>query len=544
MRDDAQLSADVFLPAPGGAWPAILLRTPYDNSAATHVEAGAFFASNGYAFVAQDVRGRGDSDGDFYPFFQEGPDGHDTIEWVASQPWCDGRVATMGGSYAGAAQWLAAAEGPPHLLAMATAASPGRWMEEAPYLFGTFSTHWLNFLNVTSGRTLQHPIHAPRPSLPDFPTLRGHRPLRDLPRALGRALPVWDEWLAHDCFDDYWRRLSLAGTFARLDLPVLHITGWFDYDSRGALYYWDGMKRSRAPERQWLVIGPWDHAGTRDPVQRLGALDFGPGSVVDLNDLHLRFFDAVVRGSSNAFESEPRVRTFAMGVNEWRLEPEWPPAVALRPVYLSSGGHANGNGEGGALTWEPPSAGAMSDRYVYDPDDPTPAYATVTDMDLAHRPLTVDFKLGRHDVLVYTSEPVSEPVHIAGTSLLKLFAESDRIDTDWHAQLCQVTADGRTDEVATASLRAAYRDGREASPAPIEPGALIEYTLEFTAIRNVWATGTRVRLLIASGDYPRRARNPNTNARTGDDAVSLPAVNSVHHGPAAVSRLLLPVVTG
>ncbi|RIK38306.1 MAG: hydrolase, partial [Chloroflexi bacterium] len=156
MRDGVELSADVFLPAVGdGPWPAILQRTPYDNTDELWVGIATYFAKHDYAFVTQDVRGRGDSDGSFNPFFNEGADGYDTVEWVAAQPWCDGKVGMIGGSYGGAVQWLAAKERPPHLAAIAASAAAGRMMEELPYRFGTLTPFAFWWLNIAAGRTVQ-----------------------------------------------------------------------------------------------------------------------------------------------------------------------------------------------------------------------------------------------------------------------------------------------------------------------------------------------------------------------------------------------------
>lgn len=543
MRDGVELSADVFLPGNGsGPWPAIVFRTPYDNASTEVVRLGLLFSEHGYAFVAQDVRGRGDSDGLFVPFRREGQDGYDTVEWVAQQAWCDGTVGTAGGSYSAVAQWLAARERPPHLRAIASAASPGRWMEELPYLFGTFSSHWLNFLNVTSGRTMQHPLYAPRAPLPDYPAIRQHRPFRDLPLRLGRRLPVWDEWLAHPSYDDYWQALSLEDDFAALDVPALHITGWFDYNQRGQLFYWAGMGGSPAAAQQWLVVGPWDHAGTRHPQRELCGRDFGRQSLVDLGDLHVRFFDRFLKGDEEAWSAEPRVRAFAMGANDWRSYDAWPPPASReRPFYLRSGGAANTALDDGRLTAEPPGQ-EPPDRYVYSPDDPTPSYPSLTDQDEKNRPIEIGWRLDRDDTLVYTTDPLEQPLHVAGIPVLVLHAESDCIDTDWHAQLCEVTPGGRCDELATACLRAAYRHGRDAVPTPIVPGEIIEYRLEFTAVETIFLPGTSLRLCIASADYPRRTQNPNTNAPTGDDDACVPAQNAVHHDAAFPSRLLLPLL--
>jgi uncharacterized protein len=546
MRDGVELSADVYLPAEGdGPWPAILYRTPYDNSTAAFPELGRFHAGRGYAFVAQDVRGRGDSDGAWEPFFSEAEDGHDTVEWVAAQDWCDGKVGMMGGSYAGFVQWIAARERPPHLTALVSTAAAGRWMEEVPYQFGTFSSYWAFWLNLVGGRSLQMPVQEPRPSLPEWPRIFTHRPLRDAIKVLGRDNTAWDTWLAHPTFDDYWRRLSLRGRFAELDLPVLHITGWFDGDQWGELFYWRGMiDESPAADRQWLVSGPWDHAGTRTPTQHLGGRDFGVDSLVEMTALHARFFDRWLKGEDNGQERDPRVRIFTMGVNEWQDEEAWPPAsVAGRPAHLRSGGRAQTLAGDGLLTWDAPARDEPADTFVYDPCDPTPSVPDVSALPFGDVPFDNRWRLRRDDVLVYTSEPLEADLEVSGHPVVVLHASSDCIDTDWHVGLCDVLPSGRSDELTHGCMRAAYRDGIDAAPTPLEPGRVYEFRVEMRALSNVFRAGHRVRLCVASASFPGRAANPNTNAAVGDDDVCAIARNSVHHTAALPSRVLLPVAT-
>ena len=544
MRDGVTLSADIFLPPTGdGPWPAILQRTPYDNTAELWTNIAIHFARQGYAFVSQDVRGRCDSEGVWEPFVNEGPDGHDTIEWMAVQPWCIGKVGMMGGSYGGFVQWAAAKEHPPHLTALVSTAAAGRWMEEAPHRFGVFAPYWMWWLNLVGGRTLQQPIYG-HPTVPDWPRVMTHRPLRDLDIALGRTNTVWRKWLAHNTFDDYWRRLSLIGHFATIDLPVLHITGWFDGDQWGELHYWRHMiDESPATDRQWLISGPWDHAGTRHPVQRLGGRDFGTSALLDLNAVHLRFFDRWLKDVENGAEADPRVRIFAMGANAWRDEDQWPPAgMAETPFYFHSGGAANTLGGDGALSRELPTDDETADTYTYNPDDPTPSVQDLSGFPFGDYPFDNRWRLRRDDVLVYTSEPLTEDVEITGHPFVVLHAASDCPDTDWHVTLCDVLPDGRSDELTSGCLRAAYRDGLDATPTAITPGKVYEYRVELMATSNVWKRGHHIRVTVASANYPASARNPNTNAPTGDDDASRLAHNTIHHTPAHSSHLLAPVV--
>jgi hypothetical protein len=546
MRDGVELSADVFLPPDGdGPWPVILQRTPYDNTSPLWMNIAVYFAGHGYAFVSQDVRGRGDSDGHFEPLLNESQDGYDTIEWIAAQPWCTGKVGMMGGSYGGLVQWAAAKERPPHLTALASTASPGRWMEEIPWRFGTFMPYWMWWLNLTGGRTLQQPIFQ-NTQVPDWPRIYTHRPLRDLDVALGRTNTYWRTWLEHQTFDEYWQRGSMIGHFDKVDLPVLHITGWFDGDQWGELFLWKGMQaESPAKDRQWLLCGPWDHAGTRTPKQQIGGRDFGPDALTDINAVHLRFFDRWLKDVPNGQDADTPVRIFTMGRNEWRDEQQWPPSgIVTTPFYFHSGGAANTLGGDGVLTTSAPEGDEPPDTYVYNPEDATPSVPDFSALPFGEVPLDRRWRLRRDDVLVYTSAPLDADLEITGHPFVKLYAESDCIDTDWHVALHEVFPDGKSEELTSGCLRAAYRGGLYAQPEPIEPGTVYEYTIELMATSNLFRKGHRIRVVVASADFPSVARNPNTNARTGDDEVMMVATNTVRHSAAHPSHLLAPVVPG
>jgi putative CocE/NonD family hydrolase len=544
MRDGVTLSADIFLPPEGdGPFPAILQRTPYDNTMTLWVNIARFFAGHGYAFVSQDVRGRCDSDGIWKPFVNEGPDGHDTIEWIARQSWCTGNVGLMGGSYGGHVQWMAAREVPEHLTCMVSTASCGRWMEELPARFGVFAPYFMWWLNLTGGRTLQQQLGT-QPEAPDWAAIMTHRPLRDLDVVLGRTNTVWREWLQHETFDELWQQLSLMGHFQKINVPVLHITGWFDGDQWGELFLYHGMMESSpAADRQWLLSGPWDQGGTRTPQQRLGGRDFGPESLTDMNAVHLRFFDHWLKGIDNGQKHDPKVRIFIMGTNQWRDEDTWPPAGMVdTPFYLHSGGAANTLGGDGRLSTEKPAGNEPGDTLVYNPENPTPSYQDLSQYPPTDVTLDKRWQLRRDDVLVYTSEPLEDDLEITGHPFVVLYATSDCPDTDWHVGLHDVHPDGRSEELTSGCMRAAHRDGLKATPSPIEPGKVYEYRIELMATGNVWKAGHRIRIAVASADFPGSRANPNTNAPTGDDDQWQIAHNTICHTADHPSHFLAPVI--
>jgi putative CocE/NonD family hydrolase len=546
MRDGVRLAADVYLPPEKGRYPAILQRTPYDNTSPLWVGIAQYFAENGYAFVSQDVRGRCDSEGEWEPLMNESEDGYDTIEWIAEQPWCDGKVGMMGGSYGGHVQWMAARERPPHLVTLVSSAAPGRWMQEFPYMNGKIMPYGMWWLNLVGGRTMQQSVPTfgtvQSPSLFNWKKMLLHRPLRTLDQALGRTNTIWPEWLEHATYDDYWRKLSLEGIFQGIDLPVLHITGWFDGDQWGELYlYKQMMAHSPAADKQFLLCGPWTHAGTRTPKAEVGGIDFTQAAVLDMNEIHLRWFDHWLKGEENGQQDEPRVKTFVMGRNQWRDEEVWPPPdTQMIPYYLHSGGRANSLAGDGRLDPSPPGD-EPTDSYIYNPDDATPSVPDLESFPLAEYPLDERFVQRRDDVLVYTSEILTEELEVTGTAFVVLHAASDATDTDFAAVLCDVYPDGRSVPLAEGILRASYRASLE-QPALLTPGKVYEYRIELNATSIAYLPGHRIRVAIMSARFPSWDRNPNTGAPIGDDEEVCLATQTVCHDRVYPSHILLPIM--
>jgi putative CocE/NonD family hydrolase len=475
------------------------------------------------------------------PFRGEGPDGYDAVEWIAAQPWCSGRVGTFGGSYGGWYQWALAREKPAHLTTMISTAPGGAWMQELPYHNGCLMLVMLGWLNLTDGRTMQDPT-----LVTDWPDVFRHLPLRDMDNRLGRRLPLWQEWLDHPTLDAYWRAVRLDDDFAHIDLPVLHITGWYDGDQPGALFFYRGM-RADSPRRddQHLLIGPWDHAGTRLPRQQLGGVDFGPAAVEDILDVYRRWYDRWLKDDTDAWTRSHPVRTFLTGANRWSDYPSWPPPdVQVRTLYLHSDGRANTLAGDGRLDWQPPTTEQPADVYTYDPNDPVPSVIDENfySPNVTETPLDRRFQHRRDDVLVYTSQPVDEPLTVIGQPTVQLCAVTDGPDTDWFADLHTVAPTGASMLLAQGRLRARFRETLEREIL-LEPGRLYTYDIELTAVGHVVQSGHRLRLTVTSSSFPSWDRNPNTGHPIGADPELRVARNQVHHSATHPSQLRLPVAS-
>jgi uncharacterized protein len=362
MRDGVLLAANLYMPAAGGRYPAILIRTPYGKG--REQQDALFFAARGYAVVVQDVRGRNDSDGPWYPWANEARDGYDTIEWVARQPWCNGKVATFGASYLGMDQWQAATQMPPHLAAMVPIVAPsdlyrGVFHPGGVFEYGTMLT-WA-FLNSRRTDLL------PAIPLVDWNKVFRHLPAVDSAAAAGFDVSYYRDWIEHDRRDVYWQNMSWDAAAANSTVPVFIVAGWFDIFHAGSLENYASLMAGGTPELRRahrLLVGPWAHGG---PVQKLGDMEFGASAAADPKEKIVRWLDHYVQGQSNGAEADPAVDFFLMGANQWRSSASWPPAgMHSVSFYLHSQGGANGDHGHGVLT-EEEAANEATDSYTYDP---------------------------------------------------------------------------------------------------------------------------------------------------------------------------------
>ncbi len=534
MRDGVRLIADIWLPDTVTRHPTILIRTPYVKTAQFRRYRLARYVSQGYAVVLQDTRGRGDSEGEFDFYFPEGRDGFDTIEWIARQGWSNGRVGTDGGSYLGTVQWLAARERPPALKCIIPTASSGRIFDEIPYLGGAFRLEWaIPWLNSVAGRVAQGELA----DLVDGPAVASHRPLVSMDAAFGRPMKLYREFLEHDTLDDYWKRIQFSDRdFAKIEVPVLTVTGWFDGDQLGALYYWDGVeRRPELADRTSLIIGPWTHAQTYlGGATKVGAFELGEAAILDIQAIRLAFFDACLKQATPRFEG-PRVRVFVTGANRWITADRYPlREVTTRELHLRSDGAANSAAGDGRLTWDRPAA-EPADTFSYDPRNPVPSKGITLD----HSDIET-----RRDVLVYTTAVLTEPLEIVGRVFVRLFAATDGRDTDFTAKILDVHPDGRAVILGpseTGVKRARYRKGydRTTLVAPNQPE---EYSIELFDIGHRFLSGHRIRVEISSSAAPYIAPNHNTGLPVATDTSWRVARQTIYHDRVRPSRVLLPVL--
>ena len=535
MRDGVELSADIFRPEAEGRFPVILSRTPYTKPGAGAPGSGArYFAARGYVYVAMDVRGRGDSDGKFVPYRNDGRDGYDAIEWCAAQPWSTGKVGTIGGSYNGRIQWLAAIEQPPHLTTMVALVTPSDPFVEWPTgLPLPMDISWHHF---TAGHVLQNMDAV------DWTKIHWHLPMYTMDEASGRPNPNWKEEIDHGQLDDWWEVVRYQNKYERVRVPALHISGWYDDEQVGTPLNFIGMTTKGATadirRSQHLLMGPWPHAV--NSTSKLGEVDFGPTAQIDLNGYELRWFDYWLKGMDNGVMREPPVHIFVMGDNRWTDENEWPMArTQWTKYYIHSKGRANSIfGDGTLSTMEP--AGEPNDVYTSDPARPVPfitepSFAQIGGPD-DYRPVE-----RRDDVLVYTSEVVAEDMQVCGPIRVHLSAASNARDTDFMAKLIDVWPNGFAERLIDGMVRARFRDGMD-KPSLIEPGRVYNYNVDCWNTCQTFKKGHRIRLEIASSAFPKYDRNPNTGEALGKTVRLQTAEQKIFHDRAHPTFVILPVV--
>ena len=511
--DAVALATDVYCPLPGclGRWPVVLQRTPYGKSGLK--DTCGVFVFLGYVCVAQDERGRGASEGTYTGYRDEGPDGRATVEWLDRQPWCDGNVGTFGASALGMTQYSMAPGAPPALKCQVPIVGTPDFYHHAVYQGGALryglAWHWLHDVGADA---------------------------------------LYDQLAQHRLWDSWWEQWAVLPHVAEIDVPALHIGGWFDIFTQGTIDAFVAAQHrggSGAAGRQKLILGPWTHYSIGQT--RAGAVEF-PGNAFLLNDLItiLRdWLDQWLKGEDHGVAAWPAVKVYLMGAldepgapgNTWVSLADWPPGGGHESLYLSADG---------GLSTAPAATGEVT--LVADPADPVPTWGG--------RELLDDFNddgtpgSGMHDqrpiearadVLEFSSAALMRPLTVMGRVATRVWVRPDSPDLDLAVRLTDVYPDGRSMLIADGIQRARMRcgDDRECFLTPGEPAELV---VDLWSTAFVFAAGHRIRVDIAGSNAPRFEVNRNDGGDLDAPGGGVVAHPEILLGGEHPSRIELPAV--
>ena len=555
-RDGVTLRSNIYRPATEGQFPAILIRTPYDKSSGRFekntitsirpVDA----ASQGFVYVAQDVRGRFASEGktEAPSTGGEGRDGYDAIEWVASQPWCNGRVGMIGGSFASITQWMAAMECPPSLRAIVPERTGGRntglfgAMQLDSTVIGWLAGQALNSIakRIATGEATQEDLTTARQAFLNPQAAANHLPLDGLPFLKAAGLPPFAEQI-----EEFLHNMAALDA-SKIKVPALITSGWYDMTPGDAAEMFTNMREAggsdAARSGTRIFIGPWQHGGLGP---HLGDKFFGNHASAEAGGLPSAELQFLSHWLCDAEADIPVATYFMMGINQWRQAESWPPpGTQIDRLYLHSSGKANSRSGDGKMRWNAAEAGAQ-DSYTYDPHNPVPSvggrfYELGGSIPGPFEQRDVET---RADVLVYTGETVTETLEIAGPVRLRVHAASSAVDTDFMVKLCDVDEDGNSYNIADGFVRCRWRDGTDAL-SWLVPGEITELEIDLGVVAHAFLPGHKLRLQLTSSCFPAWDRNMNTGNPLGSDATGIIAQQTIHHGGVHASYLELPVQPG
>ncbi|MFC2076324.1 CocE/NonD family hydrolase [candidate division KSB1 bacterium] len=544
MRDGIRLRTEIYRPDAPGAFPVILIISPYDDTKSGAKE----FAKRGYVYIYQYARGRLGSEGFFYPYVTEGEDAFDALQWISSQPWCNGMAGMRGGSAEASCQFAVGAIGHPVLKTIV----PWFPVTDAYNVFfrqGAYrliSSHWAATMYAPYGLENKH-------SVARFDSINKSIPLIDQDKIIGWPIPLMRDMLAHPAYDAFWRQISIGDKLRAIKIPTYMISGWFDSLLPGVLKAYAIMTGPDVSPSQKgnkrLVLGPWSHTANNTGIQ--GEMDFGKDGIVLLKDRNhersaLHWFDYYLKGKPVYDIDSPPVRIFVMGKNEWRDENEWPvKRTRFEKYYFHSKGDANSLRGDGAISTRLPQQ-EPADKFIYDPLNPVPSYHDTSyysrkGMNAMLGPIDHRRMAEREDVLVFTSERLHNDIEVTGPVKVILYASSSAINTDFTANLCDVYPDGRSMRLCEGIIRATHRDGPK-KLSFIEPGEVYKYQIDLLATSNLFKNGHQIRVEISSSNFPHYDRNLNTALNNAWATETVQAEQTIYHNEKYPSYILLPVI--
>ncbi|MCG6956429.1 MAG: CocE/NonD family hydrolase [Gemmatimonadetes bacterium] len=529
-RDGTTLMNFVARPMGPGPFGIVMERTPYLR---VDTAAGIFWASRGYIYVKQDVRGRGGSDGVLDMNAGQEQDGYDAVEWAAALPGSNGKVGMIGRSNPGLYTWYAAIAQPPHLAAIAPAVATADPIRLVPYIDMVFSPTIVPWLCLTAVHETLSDI-----SNVDVVTAYNHLPviasdtLSGCPRR-----QFWNDWFDHQKLDDYWRGLSIEARIGRVKVPVLGIAGWYD-DARGTIRNYTALNAVPNHPFQRVVMDAGAHKGI-DYVNG----DFGSEARIDPRMLQLRWFDHWLKGMDNGVDREPPLDLFIMGQNKWTKENEWPlERTKWTPFYLHSGGSANTSAGDGTLDTIAPAAEPV-DTFTYDPGDPTPYLVDARELELNINEDYSAEEAKRSDILTFTTAPLAEDTRIIGPMTATLWAATDAKDTDWNVMFLHVYPDGKAERIQDGVMRARFRTGFD-NPTLLTPGRVYKYDIDLWFTGIVIPAGHQLRVAVAAAAFPKYDRNLNTGGDNERDTTFVSAHQRILHDARHPSHVTLPLIPG
>lgn len=592
MRDTVRLATDIYMPVRAAATlaPIVLIRTPYNKEGyyknqQKEVPLGghdivSFLNAHGYVVAIQDKRGRYNSEGSYLPSGGDANDGYDTVDWLSKQNWSNGKVGAIGCSYEGDVQLFMAGTKHPALKAIIPQASGSSVGSLGGYYryFGVRiggATEWVGGIGWFSqdgekffprlSPDLSHDEYNAAAKLwgrtreadpIDLHKAWTHLPMKDALTSQGMAPTDFEDTMTRPVLDPYWKSLPYMTEQYTSDVPALFIDSWYDFGADMVLVEFDHFRRASvsqtARNNQFLIMSPHSHceferSATEHTI--VGDLDVGD-TRFDYRNAYVTWFDAWLKDDAHAKEtikSWPKVRYYSIGLNHWQSASDWPiPGTRQIELFISSKIGANSlNGDGRLLRDHIPTSANGEDTLIYDPSNPVPsrggAMCCTGTPDAQPGALDQRPVESRSDVLVYTSDLVTQPTEVTGIPRVILNVSSDVVDTDFTAKLVDVYPDGRAFNILEGILRARYREGQE-KEVWMKPGEDYELTISLGATSNVFLPGHRIRLELSSSNFPRFDRNLNLGGNNAEQSRWAIAHNTIHHSTQLRSRLVLPVV--
>ncbi|MGD0798531.1 MAG: CocE/NonD family hydrolase [Acidobacteriaceae bacterium] len=550
MSDGVTLIADHYHPphSANHSHPTLLMRQPYGRDIASTIVYAhpVWFARHGYNVVIQDVRGRGGSEGDFYPFRHEARDGAETIAALIQRPESNGRVGMYGFSYQGITQLLAAAEQPPGLVCIAPAQTAHDLYHGWFYANGALrlasTLGWgLQLLKADARRIRLHEASdLLERAWASPPAQYLETPYAAHPALKSPPLPTYvQDWLEHDAPSGYWSSMDISQRLADIRTPALHLSGWYDTYLTGSIDCFQALRAhagtAHARDHQYLIAGPWVHIPWGD---RIGAHYLGPEANLDTDALLLRWFNHWLK-DTNEFAAEPRIRHFALDFNtnnsQWHSADEWP-TTPNHTLYLHSQGRANSSKGDGTLTHSPPTAQEPPDLFIYDPEVPVSAPGGLASISGPTNQAALE--LG-NNLLIYTAAPLDHPTHIFGTPLIELHCATSAAYADLTAKLICLRPTGEAIFLSLGIARSAHLFPNYA------PDTSHHWRFSLAPTSCIFAPGDRIRIEVASSAFPLFDRNPSTPTppRLADSWTWQRSTQTILHDPTRPSCLRLHILT-